>query len=661
MAEDTTTTTDGLKGTNGEGERDLFEQYEAVSERFKSDTRNYLKVHLMDEYETPAQAVVYNVLQNAVDNRALNVPLEVRISVDSRAKILEVNMLGTTGIKDWERYNSLHFVGERGAQRRGEGAKILVPISRSVRTETRLLDGTYQQSVWKDDHIWRSDKKEHAEFLAHFPPSALPQGSTRIVAEGLFDEVGDRRAGLDLVDPRMVDRILRQDWFLLFEDPTIKISYEIDGAEQKVGTGPYPELADQVDYKDVSVVDYNGETVGKFERVVLRLAKAPLRGDVSPAIAVCTDLHAVSYYQLYGGPNASRLYGFALASFLGGSETTNHFAFKSTRQWRAAKTTLTRLVNQFMEKHAGVEAVEDPKTKKTLAEVTAQINRLIKDRFPEWHPEGGFAEIREPPKPGHADPWISMPAVSKDAFDPGESCTISFDVMGPDKGPGRDQVEARVAVASSKKKLFYKDWQLDMTAQERRSLSDTFVIPEDTPSDVYTVRFSVALPKKGVVSDRRMSFEVGEVEEKPTRPRTPRKKKPRKEGDIALNNARAANFQEEDDERIRESVFNPDPPEGPLVLMNRKAPQWIATEASDDAWRYHIARCQIDELAALRFDRELGLRAKEELSHDALTLLYRQVMLERSTFLAEWARSELTRRGAKTEPKMSGANGGRKS
>src|SRR5439155_3489266 len=102
------------RGANGQGERDLFERYEGVSERFKSDMRNYLKVHLMDEYETPAQAVIYNILQNAVDNRVPSVPLEVRFNVDSRAKFLEVNMLGTTGIKDWERYNSLHFVGEKG-------------------------------------------------------------------------------------------------------------------------------------------------------------------------------------------------------------------------------------------------------------------------------------------------------------------------------------------------------------------------------------------------------------------------------------------------------------------------------------------------------------------------------------------------------------------
>ncbi|HYS99160.1 MAG TPA: hypothetical protein VEO20_00675 [Thermoplasmata archaeon] len=645
-------------GASGENDRDLYEEYEGLSERFESDTRNYLKVHLMDEYETPAQAVIYNVLQNAVDNRSPGVPLEVRFNVDSRAKVLEVNMIGTTGIKDWKRYNSLHFAGDRGAQRRGEGAKILVPISRTVRTETRLTDGTYMQSVWKDDHIWRSDKEGHDEFFKHFPPSALPQGSTRIVAEGLFDEVGDRRAGLDLVDPRMVDRILRQDWFLLFEDQTIKVSYEIDGIEQKVGAPPRPELSDEVNYKDVPVVDYNGETVGKFERVVLRLAKSPLRGDASPAIAVCTDLHAVSYYQLYGGPNATRLYGFALGSFLAGSETTNHFAFKSTRQWRAAKTTLTRLVNQFMEKHAGVEAVEDPRTKRTMAEVTDQICQVIKNRFPDWHPEGGFSEKREPPKPGHDDPWISQPTLSKKSFDPGESCTFSFDVVGPDRGTGRQPLEARVAIASAKTKLLNRAWPFDIAAQERRSLADTFNIPEDAPSDIYAVRFSIAVPKKGVVSDRRLYFDVGEVEEKSKEPRTPRKKQPKRRGDIALNSARAANFPVEED-RVRESIFNPDPPGGPVILLNRKAPQYLASENSDEAWRYHIARCQIEELAALKFDRELGLRAQDELNRDALVLLYRNVMLERSTFLAEWARAEQTRRGKRAEPKGGVINGGR--
>ena len=93
------------------------------------------------------------------------------------------------------------------------------------------------------------------------------------------------------------------------------------------------------------------------------------------------------------------------------------------------------------------------------------------------------------------------------------------------------------------------------------------------------------------------------------------------------------------------------------MLLNWKAPQYLATETVDDAWRYHVARCQIDELAALKFDRELQLRDKDELTKDAVSLLYRAIMLERATFMAEWARAELTRRGAKAEPKA--GNGGK--
>jgi len=654
-------TEDQTKQVEDTGEPDLFEKYEGVSETFKSDTKRYLKDHLLDEYETPAQAVIYNVLQNGADNRAPGLPLEVRFSVDSKAKAFEVNMMGTTGIKDWDRYNSLHFGGEMGAKRRGEGAKVLVPIARTVRTETRLLDGTYVQSVWKDDHIWRSDRKQHEDLLASFPPSALPPGASRIVAEGLFDEVGDRRAGLDLSDPRIVERVLRQDWFLLLDDPTVKITYEIDGEEVRVGGGAAPELADEVDYKDVPVTDSTGELAGKFEHVVLKLTKSPIHGDVPRGIAVCTDLHSVSYYQLYGGPNSSRLYGYAVGSFLAESETTNHFAFKSTRQWRAAKLTLSRLVNQFMEKHAGVEAVEDAKTKKVLAEVTAQINRIIRDRFRDWHPEGGFVEERKPTKRGHDDPWVSQPALSQESYDPGETCTMSFDVVGPDKGRGRQPVEARVVVASAKVTLYASKWSMDIGPQERKSILDSFVIPETTPSDLYAVRYSVADAKSGkTLHDRRGYFEVGEVPEKPRKPRTPRKTKPKVGGDIALRNARAATFpkeEEDGDERVRESVLNPEPPEGPIVLLNWKAPQYLATETVDDAWRYHIARCQVDELAALKFDRELQLRDKDELTKDAVSLLYRAIMLERATFIAEWARAELTRRGAKAEPKA--GNGGR--
>src|SRR2546422_1935040 len=145
MAEETSSGEN--RGANGQGERDLFERYEGVSERFKSDTRNYLKVHLLDEYETPAQAVIYNILQNANDNRVQDVPLEVRFSVNSRDKILEIEMFGTTGIKDWERYNSLHFVGDKGVQRRGGGARNAGPSSATVRAGAPARDRASPQPV----------------------------------------------------------------------------------------------------------------------------------------------------------------------------------------------------------------------------------------------------------------------------------------------------------------------------------------------------------------------------------------------------------------------------------------------------------------------------------------------------------------------------------
>jgi hypothetical protein len=624
-----------------------LEEFEAVSDRFKSDTRNYLKAHLLDEYETPAQAVIYNILQNAVDNRVEGTPLEVRFQVDSTQKTLEVLMSGTTGIRDWDRYNALHYEGSQGSRRRGEGAKILVPIARSVRTESRLGDGAYRQSIWWSDHILRSDNPAHTGPLSRFPASDVPAGATRIVADGLIDEVGDRLAGLDLVNARMVQRIIQQDWFLLLEDPSARIYYSIDGDPVDIRTPSVPDLEDHTELTDVPVSDAGGEEVGKFSRVILRLARSPLRGQISPGIAVCTDAHAVSYYQLSTGPNSSKLWGYAIAPFLATSETTNHFAFKSTRQWRAAKIALTRIVNQFMEKHAGVEEVDDPRLRRVLGQVTDQINRIIRDKFPDWHPEGGFGEKHEPPDQGHELPWISMPELDKTAPDPGAACTFTFAAVGADKT--KRSVEARVAVASARSRLYAKSWSVDLGPKERRSISDSFTIPEDSTPDFYTVRFSIADPREGTVSDRRLYFKVGEPEERPHKERRTAKRKPRESGQFALREARTGLFPAEEG-RIRESHFYSEPPEGPAILINRKAPQYLEVEDSDEAWRYHIARCHTDELAALKFERELNLRGQDELGKDALALLYRDMMLERSTFLAEWAREELARRGSKAEP-----------
>ena len=103
-----------------------------VSDRFQQDTRNYLQTHLLSQYESIAQATIYNILQNILDNRAPGNPLKVSFVVDSQAKTFEVNMVGTTGITDWSRFNALNFEGTQGSKRRGEGAKVLVPMSRVV-------------------------------------------------------------------------------------------------------------------------------------------------------------------------------------------------------------------------------------------------------------------------------------------------------------------------------------------------------------------------------------------------------------------------------------------------------------------------------------------------------------------------------------------------
>jgi hypothetical protein len=397
-------------GAAVETNEDILRKNLGVSERFQQDTRNYLQTHLLSQYESIAQATIYNILQNILDNRAPGKSLEVSFSFDTRAKTLEVNMVGTTGITDWTRFNALNFEGAQGSKRRGEGAKVLVPMSRVVRTETRLLDGDYRQVVWMGEHIFRSDKPEHDRILKTlYPPTALAPGSTRIVAEGFVDEIGKRFAGLELADRRIVERILQQDWFLLLEDPTIHIVYEIDGDRFPFTALPKADLVDEQTLTDVPVVDAQGKEVGKYERIVLRLAKAPLRGPIVAGVAVCSDLHTVAVYAP-AGPNGNRLYGYATAPFLGSSEATDHFHFNATHDWRAAKETLLRHVARFLEKHAGMEVKEDPRTRKVMAEVTAQLNRLIRDRFTDWHPEGGWTETRESPDTVHDNPWISHPS-----------------------------------------------------------------------------------------------------------------------------------------------------------------------------------------------------------------------------------------------------------
>ncbi len=644
----------GNDEAGAETNEDILRKNLGVSEPFQQDTSNYLQTHLLSQYESIGQATIYNILQNIIDNRVPGKSLDVTFAFDSQAKTFEVNMAGTTGITDWTRFNALNFEGAQGSKRRGEGAKVLVPLSRLVRTETRLLGGEYRQAVWMGEHIFRSDKPDHERILkALYPPTALAPGSTRIVAEGFVDEVGKRFAGLELADRRIVERILQQDWFLLLEDPTIHIVYEIDGDRFPFKALPATEMVDEQTLTDVPVVDAHGKEVGKYERIVLRLAKAPLRGPIMSGVAVCTDLHTVAVYAP-AAPNGGRLYGYATAPFLAASEATDHFHFNSTHDWRAAKETLMRHVARFLEKHAGMERKEDPRTRKVMAEVTAQINRLLRTRFSDWHPEGGWTETRESPEKEHDNPWISHPAVSQGQFQPGDQGSVTFDVVGADKGTTKRKIQARLIVAGAKARLHAPEpWPMEIDKQEKRAMKDSFEIPADAPIDFYCARFSVVDDKGRVVSDRRVYFKVGEPGERAKKPRTIREKKPGDNGQVALKDAQTGEFPKEEDDQVRESYYFSDPPDGPMVALNLLAPQYRAVEDVDAAWRYHIARCQIDELAVLKFDRELNVQFADQLTPDALSSLYRRITLERSTFLAGWAQEELARLLAKTEPRGS--------
>src|SRR5437879_2375738 len=163
----------------GENGRMHFEDYEEDAERFQSDTRRYLREHLLDEYPSVGQAIEYNLIQNVWDNHLENEPLTMKFTYSSKEKRLQFIASGYTGIKDWERYNKLHAAGVMGNVRRGEGAKVLVPIAEVVRTETHPAEGEYVQAIWMEEKIWRSDKpSERRIFDDHFPPTAIPSGST---------------------------------------------------------------------------------------------------------------------------------------------------------------------------------------------------------------------------------------------------------------------------------------------------------------------------------------------------------------------------------------------------------------------------------------------------------------------------------------------------
>lgn len=634
------------------GNASVFEAYEEDAERFESDTRRYLKEHLLDVYPSVGQAIGYNLIQNILDNRDPGQPVTIKFSYFSKEKRFQFIASGYKGIEDWDRYNRLHAEGRLGSIRRGEGAKVLVPIAESVRTETKLADGTYFQGIWREDRIWRSDRESETKIFEDlYPPTAIPSGTTIITAEDVYDTVGDRNAGIDLADARGMIRNLQMDWDLLLrEHPEVSIIYEVDGHATHVKPWEYPKLEEQDVWENLSVVDATGKEVGVVEKMALFFSNTPLTDTPPPAISVSTHLHAVTYLSIYGGPNANRLFGYVKADFLDTSETTNHLSFKSTRAYRLVRDLIAVKVDSFMRPHVGVQKSLDSKTAKLLSQVTSQINALIRQRFPDWHPEGGFKEIRESPEP-RTKPWIRAPKTTEQVYQPEEVVVLTFQVVNPDKQRSSGSLEARARVVRPDgKRLFKNRWRVEVPPAKFRLVSDIFTIPGDAPTGMYTGRISLVDDESNPIHERRISFHVGdapeEAEKKLRTRRAKRKRKVKKKKGDALGGAYPAKFPPEED-KIRESALDLNEL---LVYLNRAAPSFTYAWGEEKAQRYHVAKCQIEELAQLKLERELGLLEEDELTKNKITTVMRDLKEERSTFLSEWAKIEDIRIGKRGEP-----------
>ena len=636
-------------GAENSKEESIFDKYLGASEAFQSDTRRYLMEHLLDEYGSIGQAVTYNLIQNTVDNRKNGDPLRIKFEVSTKDKKMRFICSGTTGITDWERYNSLHREGTQGIARRGEGAKALIPIAASVRTETKLLDGTYAQSIWRENRIWRSDKEGEKEIFVHFPPSALDCGTTMITAEGLYDEVGDRKAGSELSNANEMVRIMIADWWLYLKDnPEVKISYEVDGVAVEVKPWEMPELEDSKTFENIDVQNHIGKTVGKIEEIFVGLSKVPLKDSPPPVIAISTGTHIVTYLSLYAGPNSSKCFGYVKASFLSSSETSNHFSFKSTSAWRLVREKLLNFVNNFMSTHFGAMESLKPQDLKAISDVTDQINKLINDQFPDWHPGGGFKpkkKKREEPK----IPFIDKASTGADRYLPDSSCNISFEIVNPDASGKIWKLEARAkALSSGGKEIYHGSWKFDLASKEIKLISDMFQIADDAELGTYLVRFSLVDEVKGVLLDeRRISFEVGDEEEEeegpepePTtkgkdKPKDKEKRRERKgKGQFALKNALPATFPEEE-RVIRESYF--DIKEN-RVILNDAAPSFDLSLSNTVTFKSHIARCTIDELARLKLIKDVNILEPDEVTREKCLNIAEEIKTTRSTFMAEWAK-----------------------
>lgn len=632
---------------NGEvlQEKSIYEEYEDSAERFQSDTRRYLMQHLLDEYPSVGQAIAYNLLQNAIDNRQSDdTPMEIKFIYSSREKRFRFICSGSTGITDWERYNSLHREGMQGVRRRGEGGKVLIPISEVVRTETRLTDGTYFQSLWKEDKIWRSDKDgEKKIFDMHFPPTAIPPGVTVISVEGVYDEVGDRRAGSELANIIEMVRIIQFDWGLfLKEHPEVVITYEADGEVHTIKAWDMPELVDSKEFQNLDVNDSAGQKVGVIDTLFVGLAKNPLKETPPPAIAISTGTHIVMYLHAYSGPNSSRCFGWVKAPFLGQSETSNHFGFKSTRQYRLVREKLQTYISDFMSGHVGTTDNLSQKNIRAISEVTDQLNRLIRERFPDWHPEGGFKEKRKKPENTKL-PWIKNAKTGEERYLPGNPGSFSFEVVNPDTTRPSWKLEARaIAISPLGKQIYHKIWEINVPKDGSSLLSDIFDIPADADVGTYILRISLFdNEKKDVINERRISFEVGETPEpeqetKPPTPRQPRKTKKTSKGLTALTTPAVAIFPPEEG-IIRESYYAVDENR---VIINTQSPCYKISMVNDSSYRCHFARCQIEELATLKYRREIAVLEKDEMTKDRLLSIIQGLKEEKSTFMSEWAKME---------------------
>jgi hypothetical protein len=629
-------------------EEDVFEKYSGVAESFQSDTRRYLMEHLLDEYGNVGQAVSYNLIQNVADNRKEGEPLRIKFEVSTKDKRFRFICSGTTGVTDWERYNSLHREGVFGIARRGEGAKVLIPIANSVRTETKRLDDSYVQSIWKENQIWRSDIAKEKDIFVHFPPSALSPGSTVITAYGLFDEVGDRKAGMELSNGKDMARTIMNDWWLfLRENPDVSITYEVDGEAIDIKPWELPELEDSKKYESIEVLDHKGRVIGKIEKAFIGLAKAPLKDAPPPAIAFSTGTHIVTYQTVYSGPNSSKCFGYVKAPFLLSSETSNHFGLKSTSAWRLVREKLLYLVGNFMSGHLGAMESLSQKDLKAITDVTDQINKLIADRFPDWHPGGGYKPKKKKPERPQI-PFIRKAATDMDRYLPGATCNLSFEIINPDRTGPSWRLEARVKVVSpSGKEVYHKTWKIELANGEVRSISDLFAVPEDAEIGSHLVRFSLVDDTKNeLIDEHRVSFEVGEEveEEEEQDEETPREKPPKREGPkkrekktqgpFALKPCLTATFPVEEGV-IRESYFDG---EENRVILNDAAPTFELSLQNTINWKYHVARCMIEELARLKLNKDINILEPDEVTREKCFIICEDIKTTKSTFMSEWAK-----------------------